>query len=173
MALEDIKTVRVETGADALSVENMRFLDELLTETFNSVMSIEERVLENRLTAGLTIAEVHTLVAIGLHGMSPMKTVAARLGVSVPTLTSAINRLVSKGHVQRVRGEEDRRQVLLSLTNAGRKAVRAHDLFHRRMTLAAMEDLTPEEGVVLVRALSKVKGFFESERAASSDSSAR
>lgn len=146
-----------------LTRDEYRFLDSIMTKTFNSVMSIEERVLESRLTAGLTIAEVHTIVAIGLHGMSPMKTVAARLGVSVPTVTNAVNRLVKKGHVERVRDDADRRLVLLRLTNSGRKACRAHDLFHKRMVVNAVEGLSRNEVDVLVKALTQVKSFFESE----------
>ena len=149
--------------ADGLTRDEYRFLDSIMTKTFNSVMSIEERVLESRLTAGLTIAEVHTIVAIGLHGMSPMKTVAARLGVSVPTVTNAVNRLVKKGHVERVRDDADRRLVLLRLTNSGRKACRAHDLFHKRMVVNAVEGLSRNEVDALVKALTQVKSFFESE----------
>lgn len=152
-----------DLAAGALSQEEYRFIDSIMTNTFNSVMGIEERVLESRLTAGLTIAEVHTIVAIGLHGMSPMKTVAARLRVSVPTLTNAVNRLVKKGHVERVRDDDDRRLVLLRLTNSGRKACRAHDLFHKRMVVGAVEGLSRDEVDVLIRALTQVKDFFEKE----------
>lgn len=146
-----------------LSQEEYRLIDSIMTNTFNSVMGIEERVLESRMTAGLTIAEVHTIVAIGLHGMSPMKTVAARLGVSVPTLTNAVNRLVKKGHVERVRDDDDRRLVLLRLTSSGRKACRAHDLFHKRMVVGALEGLSRDEVEVLIKALTQIKDFFEAE----------
>lgn len=146
-----------------LSQEEYRLIDSIMTNTFNSVMGIEERVLESRMTAGLTIAEVHTIVAIGLHGMSPMKTVAARLGVSVPTLTNAVNRLVKKGHVERVRDDDDRRLVLLRLTSSGRKACRAHDLFHKRMVVGALEGLSRGEVEVLIKALTQIKDFFEAE----------
>ena len=40
-------------------------IDDLLSGTFNSILRIEERSLDNRLTEGLTITEVHTIVAIG------------------------------------------------------------------------------------------------------------
>ena len=150
-------------GAEELSRDDLTFLDSIMTDTFNSVMGIEERVLENRLTAGLTIAEVHTIVAIGLHGLSPMKTVAARLGVSLPTVTNAVNRLVKKGHVERVRDDDDRRLVLLRLTTSGRKACRAHDLFHKRMVAGAVEGMSKDEIEALIRSLTKVRGFFEKE----------
>ena len=47
-------------------------IDDLLSGTFNSILRIEEQSLDNRLTHGLTITEVHTIVAIGLHERNPM-----------------------------------------------------------------------------------------------------
>ena len=136
-------------------------LNELLVDTFNSILRVEEDVLNNRLTDGLSIAEIHTIHAVGLHESSPMNVVAARLGVTLATLTASVSKLVSKGFVTRSRSEEDRRQVLVSLTAAGRSAYRTHELFHRQMIDNALANLTSEEEVVLARALSKVKTFFE------------
>ena len=136
-------------------------LDELLSGTFNSVLRIEEKSLNNRLTDGLTITEVHTIVAVGLHERNAMTAVAARLGVTLATLTTAVNKLVAKGYIERTRDEGDRRKVLLSLTKRGRQVYRAHGLFHRAMLEEALADLTDEEERVLSRALSKVKTFFD------------
>lgn len=143
------------------TVARRREVNDLLVETFNSILRVEEDVLNNRLTNGLTIAEIHTIHAVGLHGSSPMNVIAARLGVTLATLTSAVGKLVAKGFVQRSRSEEDRRQVLVSLTAAGRSAYRTHELFHRQMVDAALSELTPEEEAVFARSLIKVKTFFE------------
>ena len=136
-------------------------LNELLTSTFNSILRIEERSIENRLTEGLSIAELHTIEAIGLHEENPMSTVAARLGVTPATLNVSVGKLVKKGFVQRRRSDEDRRQVLVALTASGRKAYRAHQLFHRRMVDEALAELSPEEERVFASALSKVKRYFD------------
>lgn len=109
--------------------EQRQEVNELLVETFNSILRVEENALKNRLTRGLTISEIHTIHAIGLNGASPMNVVASRLDVTLATLTAAIGKLVTKGFVQRTRCEADRRQVLVSLTKEGRKAYRAHELF--------------------------------------------
>lgn len=141
--------------------EQRQEVNELLVETFNSILRVEENALKNRLTRGLTISEIHTIYAIGLNGASPMNVVASRLDVTLATLTAAIGKLVTKGFVQRARCEADRRQVLVSLTKEGRKAYRAHELFHRQMVDAALDGLTPEEEAAFARGLSKVKAFFE------------
>ena len=147
-------------GADA-SRRRREELDELLSGTFNSILRIEERSLDNRLTHGLTITEVHTIVAVGLHERNPMNVVAARLGVTLATLTTAVAKLVRKGFIERSRFEDDRRVVLVSLTKKGRQVLRAHNLFHHQMIDEALADLTEEEERVLAEALAKVRAFFD------------
>ena len=77
-------------------------VDTLLSDTFNSILRIEERSLKNRLTEGLSIAELHTIVAVGLHETNSMKVVASRLDVTMATLTAAMNKLERKGFVERM-----------------------------------------------------------------------
>lgn len=137
-------------------------MNDLFVDTFNSVLRVEENSLQNRLTANLTISEIHTIHAIGLDGASPMNVVAGRLGVTLATLTASVGKLVTKGFVVRNRSEADRRQVLVSLTKEGRKAYRVHEAFHREMVDEALEGLTPEEQDAFERAMLKVKAFFES-----------
>lgn len=138
-------------------------IDGLLSGTFNSILRIEEQSLDNRLTHGLTITEVHTIVAVGLHEKNPMNVVAARLGVTLATLTTAVGKLVAKGFIERSRSEGDRRVVLVSLTKKGRQVLRAHNLFHHQMIDEALADLTEEEERVFAEALGKVKAFFDAQ----------
>ena len=152
--------------------EGKEVVNEMLTETFNSILRIEERSLNNRLTEGLSIAELHTIVAVGLHEVNPMKVVASRLDVTLATLTASMTKLERKGYVQRTRSEVDRRQVLVQLTSKGRKAYRAHYAFHKKMA-GALECLTPEEEAVLYKALGKVKDFFDHENEAAKESAAQ
>ena len=152
----------LEGGVD-VERSSREALDGLLSDTFNSILRIEERSLDNRLTHGLTITEVHTIVAIGLHERNPMNVVAARLGVTLATLTTAVGRLATKGFVERVRSEDDRRKVLVSLTKKGRQVYRAHGLFHHQMIDEALADLSEEEERIFADALIKVKTFFDAQ----------
>ena len=143
------------------ALERRAELDELLSGTFNAILRTEEKSLQNKLTEGLTITEIHTIVAVGLHETNPMNVVAARLGVTLATLTTAVNKLVDKGFLTRTRSEDDRRKVLISLTKRGKQVYRAHGLFHRKMIDQALADLTDEEERVFACALGKVKAFFD------------
>ena len=68
-------------------------IDDLLSGTFNSILRIEERSLDNRLTHGLTITEIHTIVAVGLYERNPMSVVAA-LSVAIVTQRRAATTLM-------------------------------------------------------------------------------
>ena len=149
--MENVGNIDEERGDKAI-------VDTLLSDTFNSILRIEERSLKNRLTDGLSIAELHTIVAVGLHEVNSMKVVASRLDVTMATLTAAMNKLV-----ERSRSEIDRRQVLVQLTSKGRKAFRAHESFHKKMVDSALAALTPEEEELFVSALGKIKDFFDKE----------
>ena len=152
--MENVGNIDEERGDKAI-------VDTLLSDTFNSILRIEERSLKNRLTEGLSIAELHTIVAVGLHEINSMKVVASRLDVTMAT--AAMNKLERKGFVERSRSEIDRRQVLVQLTSKGRKAFRAHESFHKKMVDSALAALTPEEEELFVSALGKIKDFFDKE----------
>lgn len=152
-----------QSAEEEAARERRASLDELLSSTFNTILRVEERALQNKVTRGLTIAEMHTIAAVGLYESNPMNVVAARLDVTLATLTSAVAKLERKGFVRRSRSQEDRRKVLVSLTKSGRAAYRSHRLFHRSMVESALEGLTEEEERVFARALGKVKRFFEDE----------
>ena len=154
--MEHVDDIEEERGDKAI-------VDTLLSDTFNSILRIEERSLKNRLTEGLSIAELHTIVAVGLHEINSMKVVASRLDVTMATLTAAMNKLERKGFVERSRSELDRRQVLVQLTSKGRKAFRAHESFHKKMVDRALAALTQEEEELFVSALGKIKDFFDKE----------
>lgn len=136
-------------------------VNDLLVETFNSILRVEEAALQSRLTEGLTISEIHTIHAIGLYDASPMSVIASRLDVTLASCTASVGKLVEKGYAERKRSEADRRQVLVTLTKSGRQAYRAHELFHKEMVDSALETLTPEEEEVFARGLLQVKEFFD------------
>lgn len=140
-----------------------RVINELLVDTFNTILKVEQDSLRQYgEAADLTVTEVHTLEAVGTDDVShSMSEIAARLAVTVATVTVAINRLSSKGFTARRVSDDDRRVVLVSLTDAGRQVVEAHRAYHRRMVDAATEGLTDEEIEMLARVLKKVKNYFD------------
>ena len=92
-----------------------------------------------------------------------MSEVAQDLKITVGTLTTAINKLIKKGYVERKRIEEDRRVVLIKLTKKGKLAFRLHEKFHNDMINKTIEGLSDSEEEVLISSLERLNEFFKRE----------
>ena len=136
-------------------------LNELLVSLFKDINEIEEKAIQTEDFLGITTNDVHVMEAIGTGTAKNMSTVARALGVTMGTLTISVNSLVKKGYVQRIRSDEDRRVVLVSLTDRGRQAHEHHRIFHEKMITEIVKDLTSEEKEVLSKSLHKLIGFFK------------
>lgn len=135
-------------------------LNEMLVKLFRSINVIEERAIRTGEYQDMTANDMHVIEAIGTEGARNMTGVARSLDVTTGTLTISVNSLVKKGYVNRARSEEDRRVVLISLSEKGRRAYLHHRQFHDQMIAAVMEELTEEEQQVLEKALKKLNQFF-------------
>lgn len=135
-------------------------LNELLVSLFKDINEIEEKAIQTEEFHGITTNDVHVMEAIGVGAAKNMSTVAKALSVTMGTLTISVNSLVKKGYVQRIRSDEDRRVVLVSLTDRGRDAHEHHRLFHEKMINEIVQGLSNEEKEVLSKTLYKLITFF-------------
>ena len=142
-------------------------INDVLVNLFNEILDLEERALITPEYKNISVNDMHIMDAVGVREQKNMSTVARALNVTVGTLaTIAVNNLVKKGDIQRVRSEEDRRVVLISLTEKGEKAFCHHRDFHEKMVLATPEgsecggDRGPDPGPY-----PKLQKFFRSYQA--------
>lgn len=136
-------------------------LNEVVVKLFNDIMQIEEKAIITEEFSDISNNDMHVIEAIGMAKPKNMSAIAKALSVTVGTLTIAINNLVKKEYVHRVRSTKDRRVVLVSLTEKGEKAFRHHEKFHDEMIRATIADLKPGEVKILVQALTNLKEFFQ------------
>ena len=141
-----------------------RTLNDLLVGLFRSITTIEEQSICTGEYRNMTTNDMHVIEAIGTGTPRNMTAVARALGVTTGTLTISMNSLVKKGYVHRERSEEDRRVVLISLTEKGRKANAHHMKFHDGMIQAVLKDLDEEQQKILVKSLLNLRTFFDSYR---------
>jgi len=138
----------------------IRLVNELLVEIFNDILTIEKEAISSGPFKDLSLTEMHTIEAIG-PGEHTMTDVADKLDITVGTLSTAINRLVNKGYVERNRSELDRRVVEIKLARQGRLAYKIHEAFHREMVRNMIEGLSIEGNEVLIQSLSNLNNFFK------------
>ena len=135
-------------------------INKILVHLFNDIWELEEKAVITEEFKDLTNNDMHIIDAIGIKEPKNMGTVAKAMAVTMGTLTTAINNLVKKGYVTRVRSAEDKRVVLISLTDKGRSAYEKHADFHRRMVQTVMDGFQGEELDVLAAALEKLRAYF-------------
>lgn len=143
-------------------MDHFEVFHDVLVNLFQEIMDIEEKALITDEFHDISVNDMHVIEAIGEDGAKNMSSVAKSLSVTVGTLTIAVNNLVKKGYVHRVRSEADRRVVLISLTDKGRAANTHHRKFHEGMIQAVVKDLNEEQQEILVKSLLNLRAFFDS-----------
>ena len=133
---------------------------ENLVSIFEKVLVAEEKSLQKGYFSNLSLAEMHTLDAIGPY---ESRTMTETLGITVGTLTVSVDRLVKKGFVARRRDEEDRRVVRISLTRDGKLAARMHGKFHKVLAKHILEPYTDEEQELLLSLVKEVDEYLNTQ----------
>jgi DNA-binding MarR family transcriptional regulator len=137
-------------------------LNTLLEDTFSSILRVEEKNLRSAGEGNLSISEFHTLQSVGdgEEGRS-VGEIAEDLGVTVPTVTVSVNRLVKKGYVVKSKSSQDARITLIRLTDEGRRMNRLHRFFHEQMVFAIRNELADDELDCLLRCVRRLNVFFD------------
>jgi DNA-binding MarR family transcriptional regulator len=79
------------------------------------------------LALDVTMSQAKVLQVLSLAGRLRMSALAASMGVSLPTMSGLVDRLVDHGLVERIASPDDRRQVPVALTPRGLAVL---DAFH-------------------------------------------
>lgn len=150
----------VEKDCDSMNLDQT--LNTLLVSLFHDILDIEEKSLIVDEFSDITVNDMHVIEAIGMEEKRPSSVVAKSLDVTMGTLTKAIDGLNEKGYVNRERSTQDKRVVLLSLTEKGEKAFDHHAEFHRNMIKSVIAQLSLEEREILGKTLEDLTKFLRS-----------
>ena len=135
-------------------------LNELLVNLFNNVMEAEAKAVITEEFKDISNNDMHIIDAIGIEEPRRMSVIAKKLTVTMGTLTTNMNILEDKGYILRERSKKDKRVVLVSLTDKGRKAFFHHRDFHKHMIRAILKDLNEDEIKILIMCLQNLDDFF-------------
>ena len=113
----DTSGIRHDGGMPTAS--DAEVVDALLTAT-RALVGLAARSLAD---ADVTLGQYRTLVVLASRGPQRVIDISNELGVSSSTGTRMCDRLVAKGLARRYRTDQDRREVRLGLTAAGRRLI--------------------------------------------------
>ena len=84
-------------------------LNAVIVDTYRSILKVEETILKRSDKIDLTINEMHLIESVG-KGKNKQRTIseiAEDLGITLPSVTVGINKLMKKGYVEKIRSEEE------------------------------------------------------------------
>lgn len=136
-------------------------LNRLISGAFNDMSRSEQTAIRSEGFDDVSVNEAHTVDAIGVYLPKTMSAVAEKLDITMGTLTVAINHLVKKGYVSKVRSESDRRVFMLSLTEKGKELYKTHQRFHFDLVKSLVVDLSGYEADMFIEALSSLNQFLK------------
>lgn len=135
-------------------------VNELLVDIFNRILIIEAEFMKEK-HIKLSMNEIHVLEAINKVEEPSMTNIAKKLHITVGSLTTSINTLYQKKYVLRERDIEDRRKVIITLTDASFEILRKHELFHEQMIDSIFEELNVGEDQILIDSLKNLSTYFK------------
>lgn len=104
----------------------------------------------------LNALDAQTLAIVDANPGCGQGDVARDLNVAMTTMSSAVDRLVRKGLLERKRPEDDRRAIELTATAKGRAVAADQKAGYRKACRAMLRALDPDERLTLIRLTEKI-----------------
>ncbi|EOA6545844.1 MarR family winged helix-turn-helix transcriptional regulator [Vibrio vulnificus] len=138
-------------------MRNLEKLNQTLTEFYDKMSSWEQSVVKE---TGYSLAQIHTIEVLGCHGALRMKELAEKLGITTGTLTVQIEKLVKAELIERCALPEDRRAIVVKLTDAGQVIHRQHNQLHLDLVRELTRHIDEEQQTLLLSCLEKMNQEF-------------
>ena len=106
---------------------------------------------------GMSMAHFHILSMLDGHGEMPMSRVADVLDVSLSNASGLIDRLEERGLVERIRVPDDRRVVLVRVTDSGRRTLSEAEVLKEEMVGRIIDALDVDQLKRVARAMKDVE----------------
>ena len=117
---------------------------ELIIDNFYKTYYKMEEINLSQAIKCLTTTELHIIECIGLEKIT-IKDLSQRLGITMGTTSTAVNKLEEKKFLNRVRSKSDKRKVYVNLNKKGLVAFNYHGNFHTTTLEKVTKDIPEPE----------------------------
>lgn len=126
-----------------VTTPRVHVLNESVVDFLDDAADLTMRFLAER--EGLTVSAAFVLNRVGREGPMRLTTLAAREGVSQPSMTQLVQRLERQGLMARCSDPTDGRVTLVAITPAGREAMAHRRQVREDRLTQLLETLTHEQ----------------------------
>ena len=134
----------------------MKKIIDIVADLSNMIGLMEENAKEQFNLSGLTLTQMHYLETINSLDNPNITELASALKLSKPTVTVAIDKLIEKEFVYKVRSDEDRRSAHLHLTEKGKLINQMHDYAHNCISESIVRKLNSQEQEQFIILMDKI-----------------
>ncbi len=121
-------------------------LEEEILELFHALMrDIAESHAPEFMGVDITMSQAKALYLLSVRPGATMSSIAAELGVGASAVSGLVDRLVAQGSVERQEDPADRRQQLVTITDAGTATLDRMREMRAQVTLRLLKGLDDDE----------------------------
>jgi DNA-binding MarR family transcriptional regulator len=124
---------------------------------------------ERLVRMGVSMAQVHIMYTLQRNGEMPMSRLADVLQVSLSNATGLIDRIEERGFVERTRVPEDRRVVMIRVTDAGRRMLEEVDAISSDLLRSVFGRIGRSQVAAVGRAIADLRRGLEETTGVPSD----
>ena len=124
---------------------------------------------ERLVRMGVSMAQVHIMYTLQRNGEMPMSRLADVLHVSLSNATGLIDRIEERGFVERTRVPEDRRVVMIRVTDAGRRMLEEVDAISSDLLRSVFGRIGRSQVAAVGRAIADLRRGLEETTGVPSD----
>jgi MarR family transcriptional regulator, organic hydroperoxide resistance regulator len=124
---------------------------------------------ERLVRMGISMAQLHIMYTLQRSGEMPMSRLADVLHVSLSNATGLIDRIEERGFVERTRVPEDRRVVMIRVTDAGRRMLEEVDAISSELLRSVFGRIGRSQVAAVGRAIAELRRGLEETTGVTSD----
>ena len=128
-------------------------LIEIITELIGD---LEAEFVKKYQEEGFTARQIVYIDTINMLGNPNLGEIAKALKLSKPSVTAIVDKLASKGYIEKFQSDEDRRSFHVHLSSKGKKLVKMHGETHNKIVDMLQNNLDSKDLKNLVTILNKV-----------------
>ena len=136
---------------------------ERIIADFRATIGAMKCAMSERLVRlGISMAQLNIMYVLQRNGEMPMSRLADVLNVSLSNASGLVDRMEERGFIERTRVAEDRRVVLVRVTNAGTRVIEENDALSDELMRDVLGRLEPAQLVIIAGAVSDFRSALES-----------
>ena len=160
MVIHVTRIVRIAAATEATTTSD-ELTDRIVADFRVTIGTMKCAMSERLVRLGISMAQLNIMYTLQRNGVMTMSHLADVLGVSLSNATGLVDRMEERGFIERSRVPEDRRVVLVRVTEAGTRMIQESDALSDELMRNVLARLDPAELPAIAHAVAEVRSALE------------